>query len=262
VADLADDKYSERQDRADEHGEGQDARLDALEGPSAGWRIDKGSDTEERVYALENDNKSDRIADLESKDAARVEHESTDQDRVGVLEDREIERTEAENDARNRRISVRIAYSLLALAVGTVILLLWSNLNRVEDVVQQNKATNVRVAAETVERRDQLCTSLEGAHLDEVNQLRDTYRFIGELSVKEVTHDPLTRFVVLNITKTEEDARTDEAPDYCDEPGAEAEKKGAAPVGLPEPDPVVPGRPADVAQKILLATKAQQNAKH
>ena len=49
-------------------------------------------------------------------------------------------------------------------------------------------------------------------------------------------------------------ARTDVAPDFCDEPGAKAEKlwrdshgkQGAPPVGLPEPDPVVPQRPAGI----------------
>lgn len=87
------------------------------------------------------------------------------------------------------------------------------------------------------ERRDQTCKIFEGGHLEDIQRLRNTYRFLNENPRSEIT-----KAVVQGLPEQEKRARTDSAPEYCDEPGAAAEAKGAKPVGLSEPDPIPPKR--------------------
>jgi hypothetical protein len=140
---------------------------------------------------------------------------------------------------------------------------------RTYDIAAENKATIERVEAnakaverEGVERRNQICLSDEREHLNEVQQLKNTYLYLVNLPDSEVS-STFNRFIISQVPKTEDEAKIDTAPDFCDKPGAKAEKdwretdgkKGAPPVGLPEPDPVVPERPDKVDDLIQQLAK-------
>lgn len=84
---------------------------------------------------------------------------------------------------------------------------------------------------ESLQRRDESCEITEREHKGDVESLRKTYAYIESLSEKE-THQKLNQIIIANLPETEQNARTDVAPSYCDEPG----------IGLPEPDPVLPKR--------------------
>jgi hypothetical protein len=88
------------------------------------------------------------------------------------------------------------------------------------------------IVGEGNKRRDQTCRLFEGSHLQDVRQLRQTYRYLAELRPAE-RGETINRFVLQNLPQLERQARTDAAPKFCDAPG----------VGLPGPDPVVPKRP-------------------
>lgn len=92
-----------------------------------------------------------------------------------------------------------------------------------------------KATGEADKRRDQTCRLFEGDHLQDVKQLRDTYRYLGALRPSERAQT-INVFVLRNLPQLERAARIDSAPAYCDEPG----------VGLPEPDPVVPKRPRSI----------------
>jgi hypothetical protein len=112
--------------------------------------------------------------------------------------------------------------------------------------VQQNQA---RIVAEGNERRHQSCLGTEREHLNNVTQLKRTYAYLVTLTPEDQASS-INQAVLRQLPATEEQAHTDVAPEFCDEPGAAAEKAGAKPVGLPEPDPVVPERPAKVDQML------------
>lgn len=105
------------------------------------------------------------------------------------------------------------------------------------------------VAREGRERRDQTCRLFEGQHLADVNRLKRTYTYLEHLPPTE-RGTTLTVAVVRQLPEIETDARVDSAPPYCDEPGEKAERlwneshgrRGAPPIGLPEPDPTLPER--------------------
>lgn len=82
-------------------------------------------------------------------------------------------------------------------------------------------------------RRDQSCKITEGQQRAEVQSLRRTYSYLLSLSTKE-RRDPINRAVLAGLPTQEAQARQDNAPAFCDDPG----------YGEPEPDPVVPRRPA------------------
>jgi hypothetical protein len=86
---------------------------------------------------------------------------------------------------------------------------------------------------EALRARSANCLQFERDHLRDVDQLRQTYAYLEQLRPGEF-EQPINRFIVARLSETETAARTDTAPDYCDEPG----------LGRPEPDPVVPERPA------------------
>lgn len=115
--------------------------------------------------------------------------------------------------------------------------------DRIEALIRRQAAADKRLAAETAERRDQSCRLFEGQHLADVEQLRRTYDYL-EHPAKGT--EGLVPLILAQLPETERKARTDSAPAYCDEPGALAEAEGKPPVGLPEPDPVVPCRPKSI----------------
>jgi hypothetical protein len=140
---------------------------------------------------------------------------------------------------------------------------------RTYDVADENRKTIERVEAnakaverEGVERRDQICLSDEREHLNEVQQLRNTYLYLVNLPDSEVS-STFNRFIISQVPKTEDEAKIDTAPEFCDKPGAKAEKewrdskgeRGAPPVGLPEPDPEIPERPDKVDDLIQQLAK-------
>lgn len=81
-------------------------------------------------------------------------------------------------------------------------------------------------------RRDEACLRDEREHKREVRGLRDLYTYFAGLSPKQARSDPVTQFALTQLPQARREARSDEAPEYCDEEG----------VGLPEPDPKLPPR--------------------
>jgi hypothetical protein len=92
---------------------------------------------------------------------------------------------------------------------------------------------NVKLEDEGANRRDQSCELFESAHLADVEGLRRTYGYLVELTPEQAA-EPINRLLIRLLPEAEREARKDRAPEYCDEPR----------IGLPEPDPVVPERPA------------------
>lgn len=90
-------------------------------------------------------------------------------------------------------------------------------------------------AREGAERRDQICLSAEREHLNDVTSLTRTYEYLGSLTRGE-RMQPLNRFLIRSLPEAENKVRIDPAPPFCDEPD----------VGLPEPDPRIPHRPAEL----------------
>lgn len=83
---------------------------------------------------------------------------------------------------------------------------------------------------ETAERRDQSCKISEQKQRGDVDQLKQTYDFL--------TNPPpglenLVPIALTQLPQVEREAKADDAPAFCDEPG----------VGEPEPDPKLPKRP-------------------
>jgi hypothetical protein len=111
--------------------------------------------------------------------------------------------------------------------------------------VRSNHRALERSNKERAERINESCTITEGKQRDDVSVLRRTYAYIADLTPAE-RRQPFNRAIIANLPVVEHEARTDDAPSYCDEPGVAAEKRGAKPVGLPEPDPVMPKRPPGI----------------
>lgn len=97
------------------------------------------------------------------------------------------------------------------------------------------------VKSEIKTRRSQTCTTFETAHLEEVRKLESTYKFLLQVKPAE-KRTTLYRFVVASLPELERNAQKDYdqygvvVPAYCDKPG----------IGLPEPDPKIPSRPAQL----------------
>jgi hypothetical protein len=84
-----------------------------------------------------------------------------------------------------------------------------------------------------LEVRSANCLRDEREHLRDVEMLRDTYAYLKQLRPDELG-DGINRFIIGRLSETEARAKQDVAPPHCDDPG----------FGLPEPDPVLPKRPA------------------
>lgn len=107
-----------------------------------------------------------------------------------------------------------------------------------------------QIEREGTRRRDQICLRDEREHLNAVNGLKLTYRYLGSLT-QEQRRDPINALLLDQLPRTELEAKTDSAPPFCDQPGVKAERRyrlgkpgGKPPIGLPEPDPKIPKRPA------------------
>lgn len=129
-----------------------------------------------------------------------------------------------------------ICYTIIGVALLLVVLNNNATASKAESAAQlalinsqENKNLLAEFKADTKERRDQSCELFEGDHLDEVKALRQTYNYLAKLT-PETSTDPLNQLIISQLPKTEEEARTDEAPEYCDAPH----------VGLAEPDPNLP----------------------
>jgi hypothetical protein len=113
-----------------------------------------------------------------------------------------------------------IAYLLVVLAFAYTTGSLYS--------VQRKFAKEINI------RQDQGCVLFERAHNQDVKALKDTYAYLLTLTPQQREKDPLNQFVIKSLPQTENRVITDAAPKYCDNPG----------FGLPEPNPVIPKRPA------------------
>jgi hypothetical protein len=106
--------------------------------------------------------------------------------------------------------------------------------------------------------RGQICTWFEGDHLDDVQNLVNTYAFFEEQTVAGIRGSDFLLPVFLQMPETEGEALQDQAPAFCDEEG----------VAFPEPDPCYPERPAQVrhlAREFEIAPqppRSQQEACH
>lgn len=99
-----------------------------------------------------------------------------------------------------------------------------------------------RIEREGRERRDQTCFLFETDHAADVKSLSDVYEYLDALDATE-RRLSINRGLIATLPDREREAGADQAPDFCDEPGADAEARGEPSVGLPEPDPVIPKRP-------------------
>jgi hypothetical protein len=101
---------------------------------------------------------------------------------------------------------------------------------------------------ESLGRRRQSCRGDEQEHKDNVRALRQTYKILSNPKLRAQFDPGLIQFAIANLPAAERKARVDQAPEFCDEPGVKQERlykkthgeRGKPPIGLPEPDPVVP----------------------
>jgi len=121
---------------------------------------------------------------------------------------------------------------------------LQNNVQQVEKVADQNRKIIAAQTQERVARSNQSCELFETDHLQDVQQLRQTYRYLISLTPEE-RQEPLNRFVLINLPDAEQQALVDRAPEYCD-----GEQPNGDDIGLPEPDPKVPDRPAELVKII------------
>lgn len=85
---------------------------------------------------------------------------------------------------------------------------------------------------EVAQRRGQSCKISETKQAKDVKQLVKYYEYLLALSPEE-RNQTINKFIFKTLPDVELEASTDDAPDFCDEPG----------VGLPEPDMKIPARP-------------------
>lgn len=110
------------------------------------------------------------------------------------------------------------------LVFGTIIFVAVTGANQRAQIDKESDA-----------RADQACQLFEQSHYNDVQQLKQTYAYLKQLSPEE-RKQPLNRFIIVRLPITEKQASKDTAPEFCDQPG----------LGRPEPDPVVPKRPANL----------------
>ena len=115
---------------------------------------------------------------------------------------------------------------------------LQNNVTQVQEIAKSNRLILAEQAQERTIRSDQACELFETDHLQDVQSLGATYKYLAQLTPEE-RNQALNRFILLQLPQTEQQALVDRAPEYCDETTPTGDD-----VGLPEPDPVVPDRPA------------------
>jgi hypothetical protein len=174
--------------------------------------------SERRSFPRRKKNVGPPIGEAERRRCEDRRHDLPSRERIENLE------------VRYRRVTeLLFASMVVTLIVCTLGLILISQqASRIQDA-------QVSFKAETRERVNQTCRILEGKQRDTVDQLKQTYTYLLGLSPAE-KRSPLNRAVLANVPKLERDARVNDAPAYCNDPG----------VGLPEPDPEPPARPAQL----------------
>lgn len=109
------------------------------------------------------------------------------------------------------------------------------------DAAATAKDTVTRLTSESTERRSQTCATFETQYVEEVRKVRDTYAYVAGLPQQDRTSF-LNRTIVKAVPEIERNARSEsdasgvKVPAFCNERG----------VGLPEPSPPPPSRPAIV----------------
>lgn len=97
---------------------------------------------------------------------------------------------------------------------------------------------------ESAKRRDQQCRIDETKEAADIETLRQTYLFLERQSPQQMAEKGgIAQAVLLNLPKTERDARQPDAAAYCNAPG----------IGLPEPGPTIPRRPRDLQPAVANA---------
>lgn len=129
--------------------------------------------------------------------------------------------------------------------------------------IAANRALIKRINREGIARRDQTCRGWEQSHRQEIRDLERSYAFYTDPDPPPALRELLNSPVALaSLAERVRNASNDRdpygqfVPDYCDEPGAKAERlyrrthgaRGAPPVGAREPDPKVPRPPASLAR--------------
>jgi hypothetical protein len=85
---------------------------------------------------------------------------------------------------------------------------------------------------ERAERTDAACAINEGKQADDIRSLKLTYEYVLSLTARQ-RREPINALIIRELPRVRQDATTDDAAPFCDEPG----------VGLKEPDPKVPPIP-------------------
>lgn len=106
----------------------------------------------------------------------------------------------------------------------------WTTNQETDDLARSNRENFQQYTKESKDRRSQSCRGDEQEHLDNVNQLKQTYKILSDPKLRAEFDPGIIQFAIVNLPVLERKARVDQAPEFCDEPG----------FGLPEPDPVVP----------------------
>jgi hypothetical protein len=107
--------------------------------------------------------------------------------------------------------------------------------NRANAVAAETRERANALRAENRERRDQACAISEHKQETDIMKLKRTYAYLLRQPREALEEkNSLPSEVVRALPQSEEEARTDDAPPFCDEPG----------IGLKEPDMKVPSRPA------------------
>lgn len=129
-------------------------------------------------------------------------------------------------------------YAKVARRVTVALVVVGASLGLAAYGLQQERAHDSKslhqIAREGNERRDQTCRLFEKQAADAVRQLVQTYKFLKRPAPGLRGLVPL---VLTGLARTEAEAHVP-APAYCDAPR----------VGLPEPNPRIPPRPASLTR--------------
>lgn len=124
----------------------------------------------------------------------------------------------------------------MCIFVAVILFLFYSSLekqsDKAEHTAQETKQLVIKLEHEAIQRRNASCQITERDQRDEVRSLEVTYDYLVGLTDKQ-RQTPLNKLIIKELPRAESEAKRDNAPKYCDEPG----------VGLPEPDKKVPERP-------------------